>query len=76
MAESQPLLDDPLCEEDVSKHLLDFDPNGDSENPREWPLAFKWTIVGLLACMAFTVYETPPTAVQLSTSSLFLGFVH
>ncbi|KAF0317244.1 Efflux pump radE [Colletotrichum sp. SAR11_59] len=58
MAESQPLLEDPLCEEDLSKHLLDFDPNGDAENPREWPLAFKWTIVGLLACMAFTVTFT------------------
>ncbi|KAF6829745.1 bicyclomycin resistance [Colletotrichum musicola] len=58
MTESQPLLDDPLCEEEVSKHLLDFDPNGDPENPRDWPEAFKWTIVGLLACMAFTVTFT------------------
>ncbi|TEA18514.1 Efflux pump radE [Colletotrichum sidae] len=58
MSESQPLLEDPLCEEQVSKHLLDFDPNGDPENPREWPTAFKWTIVGLLACMAFTVTFT------------------
>lgn len=57
MSEEQPLLvEDPLCEEDVSKHLLDFDPNGDPENPREWPTAFKWTIVGLLALTAFTVY--------------------
>lgn len=55
-AEQQPLLvEDPLCEEDLSKHLLDFDPNGDSDNPREWPTPFKWTIVGLLALTAFTV---------------------
>ncbi|KAJ0134940.1 putative transporter, partial [Colletotrichum tanaceti] len=59
-AEQQPLLvvEDPLCEEDLSKHLLDFDPNGDSDNPREWPTPFKWTIVGLLALTAFTVTFT------------------
>ncbi|KAK1572788.1 major facilitator superfamily transporter [Colletotrichum navitas] len=59
VAEEQPLLvEDPLCEQDLSKHLLDFDPNGDPENPREWPTPFKWTIVGLLALTAFTVTFT------------------
>lgn len=33
----------------------EFDPQGDPENPREWPSTFKWAIVLLLACMAFTV---------------------
>jgi hypothetical protein len=35
--------------------IVDFDPNGDPENPMEWPTAFKWSIVALLAFMAFTV---------------------
>lgn len=35
--------------------ILEFDPKGDRENPREWPSSFKWAIVLLLACMAFTV---------------------
>ena len=35
---------------------LDFDPNGDPENPREWPETFKWSITLLLAVLAFTVY--------------------
>ncbi len=37
-------------------HVLDFDPSGDADNPMEWPAAFKWSIVALLAFMAFTVY--------------------
>lgn len=36
--------------------IVDFDPNGDSENPRDWPKAYKWGIVALLAFTAFTVY--------------------
>lgn len=57
--EERPLLV-PLPErlEDGIKHtpaVLDFDPNGDDDNPREWPTAFKWSITLLLACMAFTV---------------------
>lgn len=38
------------------RKFVDFDPNGDAENPLEWPEAFKWGIVLLLALMAFTVY--------------------
>lgn len=58
--EEQPLLR-PLPEdiETGSKHCdksIDFDPNGDSEDPRQWPRAFKWAMVLLLAFMAFTVY--------------------
>ncbi|KAM0269414.1 hypothetical protein ACHAQH_009762 [Verticillium albo-atrum] len=64
MAETQPLLGppaeprDPLACLDDPKPELDFDPEGDSDNPREWPTPFKWTIVALLACMAFTVTFT------------------
>jgi hypothetical protein len=36
--------------------IVDFDPNGDPENPQDWPKAYKWSIVALLAFMAFTVY--------------------
>ncbi|OLN87074.1 putative transporter C1529.01-like protein 7 [Colletotrichum chlorophyti] len=65
--EEQPLLvQDPLCEEDVSKHLLDFDPNGDPENPREWPASFKWFIVGLQAMTAFTVTFTCISVVPIA----------
>jgi hypothetical protein len=28
---------------------------GDCDNPLEWPRLFKWTIVSLLALMAFTM---------------------
>lgn len=58
--EEQPLLR-PLPEdiETGSKHcdesIVDFDPNGDSEDPRQWPTPFKWAMVLLLASMAFTV---------------------
>ncbi|ROT37829.1 MFS general substrate transporter [Sodiomyces alkalinus F11] len=51
----------------TSKHLVDFDPNGDPENPREWPTAFKWTIVSLLACMAFTVTFTCISVVPVAS---------
>lgn len=37
-------------------NVVDFDPNGDPDNPLEWPSAFKWGIVALLAFTAFTVY--------------------
>ena len=36
--------------------VVDFDPNGDPDNPMEWPKAYRWGIVVLLAFMAFTVY--------------------
>jgi hypothetical protein len=35
--------------------IADADLDGDPDNPLEWPAAFKWTIVALLALMAFTV---------------------
>jgi MFS family permease len=36
--------------------IVDFNPNGDAENPLEWPTPFKWAVVSMLAMMAFTVY--------------------
>lgn len=62
MDETQPLLQDAHLiyvereDDPSSKDIVDFDPNGDPENPMEWPQAYKWGIVALLAFMAFTVY--------------------
>ena len=39
--------------------IIDFDP-GDAENPLEWAAPFKWTIVSMLAMMAFTVCVSIP----------------
>jgi hypothetical protein len=36
--------------------IVDFDPNGDPENPLDWPAPFKWAVVSMLALMAFNVY--------------------
>jgi len=33
-----------------------FDPTGDPECPFDWPAAYKWGIVALLAFMSFTTY--------------------
>jgi hypothetical protein len=39
----------------TSEHLVEFDPNGDPENPLDWPRWYKNFIVLLMAFMAFTV---------------------
>lgn len=43
---------------DPNAIIIDFDQHhdGDPENPMDWPTAYKWSIVSLLAFMAFTVY--------------------
>jgi hypothetical protein len=58
--ENQPLLgadnDRSRPQDEAEEELdIDFDPSGDPDNPLEWPATFKWTIVALLALMAFTV---------------------
>ncbi|RYP50392.1 hypothetical protein DL768_004067 [Monosporascus sp. mg162] len=64
MDDTLPLLSGPDCqiggryEEQNSKDIVDFDPKGDAENPMEWPVAYKWSIVALLALTAFTVTFT------------------
>lgn len=35
--------------------VIDFDPNGDPENPQDWPRPFKWAITLILVFMAFSV---------------------
>ncbi|RYP75874.1 hypothetical protein DL771_002138 [Monosporascus sp. 5C6A] len=64
MDDTLPLLSDPNCQigerydERNRKDIVDFDPKGDAENPMEWPVAYKWSIVALLALTAFTVTFT------------------
>ncbi|KAI5865133.1 MFS general substrate transporter [Durotheca rogersii] len=73
MDETQPLLPDPdlACDEAqdeaAGKDFVDFDPAGDAENPMDWPEAYKWGIVGLLALMAFTVTFTCISVVPVAT---------
>ncbi|TKA71545.1 hypothetical protein B0A55_07062 [Friedmanniomyces simplex] len=38
-----------------SKSTLDFDPDGDPDDPQQWRTSYKWGVVLLLAFMAFTV---------------------
>lgn len=56
-AEEQPLLASGPETLDDAKHtgvILDFE-DGDLDNPKEWPVAYKWAMVSLLAFTAFTV---------------------
>ena len=60
--EEQPLLAQVSASIDTENVFkqgpLAFDPD-DPEDPRNWSPLFKWFIVLLLACMAFTVYSYP-----------------
>ena len=57
MDETEPLLGHVIEYQNrtTDKPVVDFDPNGDPENPLEWPRAYKLGVVFLLAFMAFTV---------------------
>jgi hypothetical protein len=61
LLESQPLLRQVSYEitdarrPSVINPKVEFDPDGDPENPLDWPKAYKMGIVALLAMMAFTV---------------------
>ncbi|ROW07762.1 hypothetical protein VMCG_03430 [Cytospora schulzeri] len=75
MDESTPLLPDeaihPTPRNDLldrvpNKDIVDFDPHGDTENPMDWPKAYKWGIVALLAFMAFTVTFTCISVVPIA----------
>lgn len=57
-AERQPLLPEetPRVQQENGKpNVVRFDPNGDPDNPLEWPIGYRWCITLLLAFMAFTV---------------------
>lgn len=51
---------------------VEFDPNGDPENPQDWPLAFKWSIVLLLSMLGFITYVSPLRYHTLTNSSVYL----
>lgn len=57
MDETQPLLNhvDELSSRAADPPLVDFDPEGDPENPMDWSQEYKRSVVCLLAVMAFTV---------------------
>jgi len=53
-------------EDDGKNKIVNFDPNGDPENPMEWPTWYKWCVVLLLAFMSFTVYVLPKDVAQFA----------
>lgn len=60
MAESQPLLGQIIEPQYVTtgaapNPLVDFAPNGDPDNPQDWPKGYKTGVVCLLALLSFTV---------------------
>jgi hypothetical protein len=57
MDEAQPLLVniDEHQQRTGDQPLVDFNPNGDQDNPMDWSRAYKLGVVSLLALMAFTV---------------------
>lgn len=46
-----PVIHDP----NKPSRIVDFDPNGDPENPQEWSPGFKWACTAILTWMAFNV---------------------
>jgi hypothetical protein len=54
-AEEAPDFRPPVARK-VTGDVIDFDPQGDVDNPQEWPRSLKWTIVMLLTLMAFITY--------------------
>lgn len=73
MDETTPLLPDEAIaipgddqSHNTAKDIVCFDPNGDPENPMDWPSAYKWGIVALLAAMAFTVTFTCVSVVPIA----------
>ncbi|KAK4541442.1 hypothetical protein LTR36_008043 [Oleoguttula mirabilis] len=73
MDETQPLLPPSEAvlaaqhEHDSDPSIVAFDPKGDDENPLDWPVAYKWGIVGLLAFVAFTVTFTCISVVPVAS---------
>jgi len=57
MDETQPLLGHTQEQQPqiTNVPIVDFDPDGDADNPMDWSRAYKAGVVTLLAFMAFTV---------------------
>ena len=66
--ESQPLLRQISAPRapTINDPSVEFDPNGDADNPQEWSNGYKNAILSLLAMMSFTVYVF--TSISLITS--------
>lgn len=60
MDETQPLLGHFVEQQTIviNRSQVDFDPDGDPDNPLEWSRAYKLEVVSLLVIMAFTVYAS------------------
>ncbi|KAI2628412.1 MFS transporter [Xylaria nigripes] len=77
MDETEPLLADvrlldPLLPNEVlRKDIIDFDVDGDADNPIEWPRAYKWGVVSLLSIMAFTVTFTCISVVPIANRIVY-----
>ncbi|KAI1367665.1 MFS transporter [Xylaria arbuscula] len=77
MDETQPLLaeerlvDIERCDEVPQKDIVDFNVDGDAENPMEWPNAYKWGVVLLLSFMAFTVTFTCISVVPIANQIVY-----
>jgi hypothetical protein len=63
MEETQPLLSSPrlngyVADEQrkaVYNDVIEFNPDGDPDNPMDWPDSYKRGVIFLLAFMAFSV---------------------
>ncbi|KAI1109564.1 MFS transporter [Nemania sp. NC0429] len=72
MDETEPLLaevhliDTERCDETSRKDIVDFNIEGDAENPLDWPAVYKWGIVLLLSFLAFTVTFTCISVVPIA----------
>ena len=55
----------------TGQDVVDFHPDGDSENPRDWPKLYKWSIVALLAFMSFTVTFTCIAVVPIAARIVY-----
>ncbi|EXJ78448.1 hypothetical protein A1O1_08848 [Capronia coronata CBS 617.96] len=71
--ETQPLLRQRTADSVDNKSVtqddvvVDFDADGDDENPLDWRPAYKWGIVALLSFISFTVTFTCLSVVPVST---------
>lgn len=43
----------PSNKVDINPYLVQFDPNHDAENPRNWPTGKKWTVTDVLSATGF-----------------------
>jgi MFS family permease len=63
---------EPIDENSIpAEYLVRFNPTGDSDNPRDWPRAYKSFIVFLLAFMAFTVTFTCISVVPVANDIVY-----